>query len=299
MMTKRLAQLEAASVSKAYSPEADVDWSMAPETVPGPILPPEAISLFGTPILERLTEAETAALAQEEVAAMLSAFVRFEGVLNQALARFVRRSGSDAPEVRYALHVIEEEAKHSRMFARLASKLRTGGYNPSGLHGFVERIAEPLIAQSRLVFHYSMYAVESVTDTLLAEILTGGTKYRTLEDVCRIHRIEEARHMSFAESNFIDEYRRASWIRRLAARVLAPLIASAIYEVMIPPAVYLRAGIARTARDAWSLWLASHRSGPRMRLRAKSMERVTRLMRKAGATGPDSRLGWRMLGVEL
>ncbi|MDJ0790043.1 MAG: diiron oxygenase [Myxococcota bacterium] len=299
MISKQLARLEAASVSKALSPDFDVNWSVPHQSVAGPILPPEACSLFGTAEFDRLTQAEKSALARHEVSAMLSAFIRFEGVLNQAMARFVRRADPMSPDVPYTLHVIEEEAKHSRMFARLVAALGTGGYSPTGLHGAVERLAEPLIAQSRLIFHYSMYAVESVTDTLLAEILRAGTKYPALEDVCRIHRVEEARHMSFAAENFLDEYRRASRIRKFFARVLAPVIATAIYEVLTPPSVYVRAGVASKTKQAWSLWLASHRSPQRMDLRVRSMARVTMLLKKAGADRAGSRFAWRLLGVEL
>ena len=296
MNSELLGKLESASVRKSFSPDADVEWGQRPDAAGGPVLAIESLSIAGTPFADELSETELALLARHEVSSMFSAFIRFEGVLNQALARQVRNEHPDSPRIAYMLHIVEEEARHSRMFARLISELGVGGYPPSGAIGVLERVLEPAIANSSLFFAYSMLAVEAVTDTVLEQFLRSGAKYQALVDVCRIHRVEEARHIAFAREALADSWRDASRTKRFALRCAAPVVAAAIYEALVPPEVYRRAGIATGVGESVRIWAACHKSEQRGSLRRAALSRMRCELERVGDRAVSDR-GWRLVGA--
>ncbi len=259
MDVSRLKKLESASVRNFIDPDEAVEWGVPFRGAP-PLLPDEALSLFGTPEFDRLSEAQKAELALHETAAMFSSFIRFEGVLNQALARLVRNSDPVADVTRYRLKVIEEEARHSRMFSRLVSEIGVGPYPPAGFHGAVERVGEWAVAKGNALYFLGMLAVEDITDTFIARALELGAKHPTLRDVGMIHRMEEARHMDYARMNLHDAYESSGAVRRAAIDLAAPAVLLLVFEAMNPPQVYVRSGLASDSSEAWRLWRSSRRS---------------------------------------
>lgn len=260
MDVTKLIQLQKASATKSYDPDRDVQWDVPfPAGIPS-ILPDEVLSLFGTQEFESLSEQEKGSLALHETAAMFSAFIRFEGVLNQALARMVRAGDPLSETTVYRLKIIEEEARHSRMFSRLVAQLGVGAYRPQGIHGAAERAGEWAVAKGHALYFLGMLAVEEITDIYIARVLAGGAKHPTLRDVCKIHRVEEARHMEYARMDLADAYRGSSFVARKLIQVAAPIVLLFVFESMNPPLVYLRSGVASSESEAWRLWRSSRRS---------------------------------------
>ena len=296
MDVARIQTLEAASRKKSFDPDTEVPWGIPFDESPPALLPDEVMSLYGTPEFDHLSSIEKARLSLHETAAIFSAFVRFEGVLNQALARKVR-SGDPVGEVTsYTLRVIEEEARHSRMFSRLIEEIGVGGYGLDGLYGAVERLGEALIARGDMHYFLGMLAVEEITDTLLARILAGGTKHPVLSAVCTIHRIEEARHMDFARMAVAERFEDASLASRVVVKRSAPFIFALIFEVMFPPSIYLRSGIADSKREARQLWRKSRASPQRRQLREDCVSRLVPFLHEIGMVDQFEGRAWRVTG---
>ena len=84
------------SARQSYDPDVDIDWE-APE-VPGLYwMQPERISLYGTPLWDRLSEEQRVELSKHEIASIASVGLWFELVLMQLLLKDVYRSDPTAP----------------------------------------------------------------------------------------------------------------------------------------------------------------------------------------------------------
>jgi len=289
-----LAQLCRASLDKSHEPEREVPWGTGPAEDGEPILPAALLSLGGLPdAVARAPAPALAALARHETASMFSTFVRFEGFLNERLADWITRARPGDGIAPYALHVIEEEARHSRMFVHLLEELGVGGYPRRGGLGALEALGMAAMRRSRLLFLLGMLGVEEISDAFFVRILAAPRGHPVLRSVCRIHRIEESRHIEFARQWLRESYAAAAGAERLLLRLLAPAILTLIFEVFVQPDVYRRAGLATSRREGLRLWRRARRSPERAALRRECSARVTRLLREIGAIPRSTRPLWR------
>jgi hypothetical protein len=132
------------------------------------------------------------------VAGLLQTGIDFEAVLQQGLLSYVGTLDADDPGRRYAYHEVIEEAKHSMMFAEL---IRRTPFRPT-----VDPSAEPryrlvagLGAERPFLFFLSALAGETAFDLIQLRSLREWDPHPLLATINRIHRAEEARHLSFAE----------------------------------------------------------------------------------------------------
>lgn len=258
------------------------------------VLPESQISLIGTEAMERLTEAEVCALASHEAAAFLSVFVRFEGALNEFLSREVRTATDTNPRSPYLLQVVEEEARHSRMFARAIEALGVGWYPRCGIMGIAESTALWFVLRWRPLFYQAMLAVECITDAVLASV-HEESKNEVLRTVARIHRVEEARHIDFACGEVIREVRAASAPTRALLAILGPLLAYLIFELLVPPAIYVRSGVASTRLDSWKLWRERQKAEANRARRSRCVARFHAVLRDAGIATGLAGLMWKRI----
>jgi len=296
MDADRLAKLCHASVTKTFIPEKDVACGTPFDGV-GYALPESMLSLAGTPELEAMAPERRLELARHELAAMLSTFVRFESVINHYFARFSETELSNDPTLAYVFHVIEEEARHSRMFARCVEELGTGPYPRTGLLGAVEAVAARLIQRRATTFFLSTLCVEDITDRVFARALESENLHPVVVDIARIHRIEESRHMDFMRERLAESYAAAGPIERGLVRLLAPLLSLVIFELLLPPGVYRRVGLVDSSREGRRLWRRARRRPERCELRRFSTERIRSWFDSAGLIGTGSQRVWSAIGL--
>lgn len=290
MEAAHLEKLCAASATKSFVPEKDVGWGI-PFDTSRPALPSSVISLAGSPEYAQLDEASRVSLAKFELASIFSTFVRFENVINGYLARFAQTCASDDALLPYTLHVMEEEARHSRMFARVINDLRTGPFPRAGVFGVVEALGAAVIRTRPALFYTGVLAVEEITDQVMAAALEAPDLHPTVADVSRIHRIEESRHMDFVREVVRDRYREAGRLEKFLTRVAAPLLAFLVFELLISPAVYRRAGLAANRAEGWALWRRARVSRSRSELRQRAVGRMREWISNEGwAAGVAARL---------
>ena len=292
-----LSRLCEASLSKFFVPEKDVGWGVPFDDGTGPVLPEDVVSLCDTTLYGRLAARERARLARHELASMCSAFVRFEGLLNQTLSRLVRTGDPLDPTLPYVMHVIEEEARHSRMFARLVQETGCGSFPLAGGHGAVERAGESIIGSSKPLFFVAMLAVEEITDAVIARVLAYPGCHPMVHDVFRIHRVEESRHMQFGREAVREIFESAGLVERQMIAFAAPMIAFLIFEMLVPPGVYVRAGVASSSRKARRLWREARISPRRSDLRRESVGRLVGLFSEIGVINQRTRPLWATAGL--
>lgn len=188
-------RLLVSSAKHSFDPDKELDWD-APFEEGKWFWPPELVSLYGTPMWRKMSEEQRIALSQHEAAALASLGIWFEIILMQLLVRHIYDRAATSAHVRYALTEIEDECRHSKMFARLISKGDTPYYPVSRLHQNLGR-----------VFKTISTTPGSFTATLLGEEILDWMQRLTFPDervqplvrgVTRIHVVEEARHVRYA-----------------------------------------------------------------------------------------------------
>lgn len=179
----------------SFDPDIDVDWTqpLDPDLF---YLPPTAVSLYETPLWDRLDHRQRVELSKRETASVLSYGIYVELLLMQGLAMHAYRRRVDSDHVAYALTEIADECRHSIMFGRLinafglrATRLPTPLYQVGkivgGLYLPVQKFAMTLV-------------VEETLDTVQRALFPDETLQPLVRDVTRIHVIEEARHITYA-----------------------------------------------------------------------------------------------------
>ncbi|CAM5359209.1 hypothetical protein SVIOM74S_07414 [Streptomyces violarus] len=184
------------SAKHSFDPDKELDWD-APFEEGKWFWPPELVSLYDTPLWKRMSEEQRILLSQHEAAALASLGIWFEIILMQLLVRHIYDKAATSAHVRYALTEIEDECRHSKMFARLISHGGTPWYP-------VSRVPPAPWAAS---FKTISTTPGSFTATLLGEEVLDWMQRLTFPDervqplirgVTRIHVVEEARHVRYA-----------------------------------------------------------------------------------------------------
>ena len=126
-------RLLVSSAKHSFDPDKELDWD-APFEEGKWFWPPELVSLYGTPMWQRMSEEQRILLSRHEAAALASLGIWFELILMQLLVRHIYDKSATSAHVRYALTEIEDECRHSKMFARLIERGDTPWYPVSKAH---------------------------------------------------------------------------------------------------------------------------------------------------------------------
>ncbi|MET7760705.1 diiron oxygenase [Streptomyces sp. NPDC005336] len=235
------------SAKHSFDPDAELDWDAPYE--PGKwFWPPELVSLYGTPMWQRMSEEQRILLSQHEAAALASLGIWFEIILIQLLTRHIYDKPATSAHVRYALTEIADECRHSKMFARLIAKGGTPAYPVSRLHHNLGRF-----------FKTFSTTPGSFTATLLGEEILDWMQRLTFPDdrvqplvrgVTRIHVVEEARHVRYAREELRRQMLRAPRWEAELTRVGSGEFARIFSQAFINPQVYTEVGLDRRAAVA-------------------------------------------------
>jgi hypothetical protein len=288
-------RLAVASTKKFFIPERDVDWEV-PIGEHDSIVPLELLSIYGLDTYQALSHEQRQELTRHEVACMLSFAIRLEAVLVQRFAESVRRDDPLDPYTRYCLHEVEEEARHSRMFARVIERLGVGAYRLEGLMGTAEGNFAALTRSKSFFFLFTL-AAEELPDTFFKTVSESPLSHPILRQISLIHRIEEARHIRFGREAFRGLYEKAGALERAAIRATAPVVVRLMFDGFVRPDVYLRAGVAASRLEAWRLWNRGRHAEHRVALRARAAARLTKYLEDVGVIDRRSRSSWVAWGL--
>ncbi|WP_099024648.1 AurF N-oxygenase family protein [Mycolicibacterium palauense] len=200
------------SAKKSYAPLVDIDWE-APLDPDKYFLPPEVVTLYGTPQWEAMTRAQQIELSRQELVNILSAGIWFENILNQALLRDLMHKNPTARSTHYALTELGDETRHMVMFGRTIERI-------GGIPVRPKRYQRAIINSLPLVFRGSvLWAAalvgEEIFDAMQRRIMEDPELQPIVQRLMRIHVTEEARHIQFARDGLrkqvpaMPRYRRA------------------------------------------------------------------------------------------
>ena len=228
------------SVRRTYQPEVDIDWD-APIDPHKYFLPPEIVSLYGTPMWAEMTEAQRIELSRQELANVLSVGIWFENLLIRALLGELMREDHRTPHVHYALTEMGDECRHMTMFGKVIDRI---GARPYGLR-FRERLAMhalPYALRGSMLWVAALVG-EEIFDALQRKMMDDEQLQPLVAQLMRIHVIEEARHIKFAREGVVRRMESASRTERMLTGNLVGFGGPVFRHAFANPTIYRRAGL--------------------------------------------------------
>jgi hypothetical protein len=276
-----------ASAKHSLDPWSEIDWE-SPEVAGAPFTRWSQLSLFGTVLWEQMSVEQRIELSRQEIASTAATGLWFEGILMQMLLRHTYDADPRTRHVSYALTEVADECRHSMMFARLISTLGAPAYRPRWLTHNLARLFKSI--STRPVSYAGTLVAEEILDALQRDAMRDEQVQPLCREVCRVHVVEEARHVRFAREELIRLWPRLGRIRRAVARLEIAIVAHQVAVSVIHRDVYAAVGLdPRRARRA-------ARSNPHWRAnRVANAERITTFLADVGVIprrGPV-RLIWR------
>jgi hypothetical protein len=277
----RIERLNTASARRVINPDTDL---------PGPgrlgdgqLLPDELLSIHGLDL--DLTPEQKVVLAREEIASITDAGIRFEAVLTAGFAlQIATTTGSVAdPRVEYLLHEIGEESRHSRLFAKVHEQCAPTAPNPLGgkvLQSLMRFGVHRIISLPSLLYTLVL-AGEEIPDLIQKRAAEHPDTDPFLREVNKYHRLEEARHLSYARAVLPEIWAEASFVERYAVKRVAPLVIRGMFETLVQPGVYAAVGL-----PAWPTWKAVNKTPERIALRHEALRPVLKALLDAGVFAP-------------
>jgi len=296
--TKLLSRLSGLSVTHHFDAYGDVDWDNPDFTID----PTDARwelgdddPLGGTAWYRSLPAETRARLGLERVASMMKIGLEFERVLKRGLLEFAGTLPNGAPEFRYAYHEVIEEAQHSLMFQEFVNR---SGFDAAGLAPLDRLGARFIVGLGRrfppLFFIFVLGGEEPIDYVQRKALREEDDLHPLLERIMRIHVTEEARHLSFARHYLRTRVGTLNWLKKLQLGVGAPIILSAMAQMMLKPSPQLVKNY-QIPKDVISQ-AYTHNSAHRAESLA-SMRRVRALCKDMGLLTPTYQHVWRVLGL--
>jgi len=289
----RIERLNTASARKVINPDTDVTGRIGE----GQLLPDDLLSVAGLELA--LTPEQKVKLSREEIASITDAGIRFEAVLTAGFAlQIATTRGSVAdPRVEYLLHEIGEESRHSRLFARLHAQCEPTAPNPFDhklLHHVMRWGTMRIISLPSLLYTLVL-AGEEIPDLFQKLASEHPDTDPFIRAVNKYHRLEEARHLSYARAVLPEIWSEASVVEKVAVRRVAPFIIKGMFETLVQPGVYAAIGL-----PPWATWKQVNRTPERIALRHEALRPVLKALLDAGVfRGGRVNKGWRDLcGVD-
>jgi P-aminobenzoate N-oxygenase AurF len=228
------------SVRHSYDPLIEVDWD-APAVPALFWLPPQRSGLYGTPLWDKLSHEQRVELTKHEVASAASAGVWFETVLMQMLIRHYYDQDPTSRHAQYALTEVADECRHSVMFGRLLEAMGTPPYRASRRDQALGRFLKATATGPHMFA--AILLAEEVLDAFQREIMADDTLQPLIRMVCRIHVIEEARHVKFAREELERQVAAASPATLAYSRIVVGRAANTIVNRLVHPQLYESVGI--------------------------------------------------------
>jgi hypothetical protein len=277
-------RLLTASARHSFDPEVEVDWG-APLRDGAPFMPLQRVSLYGTPLWERLSTEQRIELSRHEIASVMSVGLWFEVILMQLLSRYVYNRDLRQVHLQYALTELGDETRHSVMFAKAVSKLECPDYRPGqALHQLGKLFGHVVASASMFT---SVLVAEEVTDRLQREMMHDESLQPLTRTISRIHVIEEGRHVRYAREELARLMPTLGRSELAWHRTVSSIAAYLIIDNLVQSRVYSAVGIdPRVGRKA-ALANPHHRQTRRW-----MGEKITRYLDEVGMIGP-TRPVWR------
>jgi hypothetical protein len=172
------------SVKKSYAPVVDLDWD-APLDPDKFFLPPQCVSLYGTPMWDAMTREKQIELSRQELVNTLSAGIWFENILNQALLRKVMHQDPTSRATHYELTELGDETRHMVMFGKAIEHVGAKPVQPRWYQRVIIN-ALPLGFKGSVLWVAALVG-EEIFDSLQRQMMDDPELQPIVQRLMRIH----------------------------------------------------------------------------------------------------------------
>ncbi len=276
------------SVKKSYDSVVDIDWD-APLDPDKFFLPPQMITIYGTPEWGAMTRDQQRELSRQQLVNMLSAGIWFENILNQGILRSIMHANPTAKATQYMLTEMGDETRHMVMFGKTIDRVGGIPVRPSLMQRIVIN-ALPFTFRGPVLWIAALVG-EEIFDALQRQILEDPDLQPIVRRLMRIHVTEEARHIQFARDDLRKSVPAMAWYRKV---FLANLhgVGGPFYRMLFTlPIYHYRAGM-----DGGRMRQIA-RANPHFRQKCReSFAPLAVFFEEVGLMGRLSRRMWRRAG---
>jgi hypothetical protein len=278
--TERIERLNTVSARRILDPDEAVPGAVGP----GQLIPDDLLVDLGVDVT-RLTAQQRVTLSREAVASMYSIGLRIEAALIAGFAARIATSELTDARTVYMLHEVGEETRHSRLFSRIIDSIGAQARLPvigDPRFAVLERLGTGIAfgvgMQFPSAFNAMVLAGEEIPDLLQKKIAEHPACDPLIREASRYHRLEEARHLSFARMMVGELWERSWWGERVVVRRIVPLLIAGLFDAFVHPGVYSATGL-----PGVKTWLAVRRSPRRVALRHAATRPVLDALIEGGA----------------
>lgn len=276
------------SVKKSYAPVVDVDWD-APLDPDKFFLPPQMVTLYGTPEWDAMTREQQRELSRQQLVNILSAGIWFENILNQALLRGMMHANPTSNATHYMLTELGDETRHMVMFGKAIDRVGGIPVRPK-LHQRIVINSLPFIFRGPMLWAAALVG-EEIFDALQRQILDDPDLQPIVQRIMRIHVTEEARHIQFARDGLRRQVPAMPWYRKVVVANLHGFGGPFYRMLFTLPIQYGRAGLDGIEARRIS------RASPHFRQKCReSFAPLAAFFEEVGLMGRLSRRMWRRAG---
>lgn len=241
-------------------------------------MPPELISLYGTPAWDALTEEQQKRLSLYELGNFFSLVLQGERPLVAGLVDRLYAKGNTTSVNEYLHHFVDEENKHMVMFGEFCHRY-IGKVYPEKKLPIPKEMDR---GQEEVVFFSMAMVVEELGD--FYNVLIGRDERcdPLVREINKVHHIDEARHLAFGRLYLAELFERYSpgWSPEKLASFQEWLAAflKACWADYYNPSVYRDAGIA----DAYEVRQAALAHPATVAHRQRGAEKIVSYFLKTG-----------------
>ncbi|HEV8063203.1 MAG TPA: diiron oxygenase, partial [Acidimicrobiales bacterium] len=169
---------------------------------------------------------------------------------------------------------------HQRLFQRLLAQLapRARQPIPFRLYRLGYRAVIEATIPNKAFFYTLVLAGEEIPDLFQKIAAENPATDPFIRAVNKYHRMEEARHLSFARAVLPEVWVDSSRLDRFLVRHVAPHLIGFMFDSMVHPGVYEVVGL-----PAWATWRRANRTEPRVAMRHASTRPIVSVLQDAGA----------------
>jgi P-aminobenzoate N-oxygenase AurF len=296
----KMAALCRASTRRGFDPFIDIDWDTRENDLDeadprwqlqADIAPLAMTDWYAQQPLQRRID-----MGRWMTANILKVTLQFEMMLIRGVTHHAGTLPNGSAVFRYLLHELTDECHHIQMFQEFINRtgadvpgMRRGSRFFGPILGFIGGYANIFLFIGVLCGEQPLHFQQTLQHRGASAVPP------LLNTITSIHLLEEARHISFADTYLAQRIATRGWIRRLLYSLAFPILLRwLVGEMITPPRAFARQfGIPRRVFKA-AYW----RSARSRQMLAESTADVRRVAEDLGLRTAWSRWLWRVLGIE-
>jgi len=201
-------RLTGASRRKAWDVYNTFDWPAKLDTNLW-CMPPELISLYGTPAYEALSGEQRRSLSLYEICNFFSLVLQGERPLVQGLVHRMYLKSNSREVTEYLHHFVDEENKHMVMFGEFCNRY-IGKVYPEKKFALAREYSK---GEEEVAFYCKVMVVEELGDYYNVMMDRDERVDPLVREINRVHHRDEARHLAFGRVYLAELFERhaGSW----------------------------------------------------------------------------------------